>query len=198
MAASIDVQPGDFCVIPISGGVGFGIEVGQWILALADGWPRAKVRAMRPFDHAEIFIGQPDADGPYGYTIGAYPGGAAKKPLPCPPEQLPGSIWSSGLIDLTAAQRDGIVGWAVDHIGTPYSFIDYVAIAAHGLHLPVPGLRAYIASTRHEICSQLVDSAYLANGVHLYADGRWPGYVDPLDLADLLLTLQAGAGPAST
>lgn len=191
------VEPGDFACVPIAGGVGLGIEVGQWLLALADGWPRTRVRAMRPYDHAEIYIGEADDAAPHGYTVGAYPGGARKVPLPCPPAELPGSIWSSGLIPLTATQRAGIVAWAVAHIGTPYSFIDYLAIAAHGLHLPVPGLKAYVASTNHMICSQLVDADYAANGVHLFDDGRWPGYVDPLELADLLLTLQAGAEPAS-
>jgi hypothetical protein len=197
MPPAADVLPGDFAVLPISGDVGRGIEIGQWLLAVIHGWPRAKVRKMRPFDHAEIYVGQPDADGPHGYTIGAYPGGARKVPLPCPPAELPGSLWSSGLIDLTAAQREAITGWAIAHIGTPYSFIDYVAIAAHGLHLPVPGLRAYIRSSRHMICSQMVDADYTANGVHLYSDGRWSGYVDPLMLADLLLRLQASADPAT-
>jgi hypothetical protein len=28
----------------------------------------------------------------------------------------------------------------------------------------------------------------------LFQDGRWPGYVDPLDLADLLLSLSVKAG----
>ena len=150
---------------------------------------------MRPYDHAEIYIGQPDANAPYGYTVGAYPGGARKIPLPCPPADLPGAVWSSGLIPLTAAQREAVTAWALAHIGTPYSFIDYLAIAAHGLRLPVPGLRAYIQATSHLICSQLVDADYAANGVHLFKDERWPGYVDPLDLADMLLALRAGAEP---
>jgi hypothetical protein len=68
------------------------------------------------------------------------------------------------------------------HRGVGYSFLDYDAIAAHRLHLPVPGLRAYIGSTGHLICSQLCDQAYADVGAHLYADGRWPGYVTPLDL----------------
>lgn len=199
------VEPGDFAIVPIAGNVGAGIEFGQWLLALLHGWPRAKVRQMRPYDHAEIYIGQPDEDGPHGYTIGAYPGNdkpghSGRRALPCPPEQLPGALWSSGLIPLTQPQRDGIVAWAVAHEHTPYSVIGYLAIAAHGLRLPVPGLRDYISSHGHMLCSQLVDADYAANGVHLYDDGRWPGYVDPLMLADLLLGLRAGASgsePAS-
>jgi len=198
---SIDVQPGDFCCCPIAGDVGLGIEIGQWILALAHGWPRAKIRAMRPYDHAEIFVGQPDADAPYGYTISAYPGNdkpgrSGRRALPCPPAELPNSIWSSGLIELTPAQRDGIVAWAEAHARVPYSFLDYVAIAAHALRLPIPGLRTYISRLNHLLCSQFCDADYAANGVHLWDDQRWPGYVDPLDLADLLLTLQAAAKPA--
>jgi hypothetical protein len=189
-----NVLPGDFCCVPIAGSVGFGIEAGQWILAVVDGWPRAAARQMRPYDHAEIYIGMPGKSAPHGYTVGAYPGGARKVALPCPAAELPGAIWSSGLIPLMAAQRAGVTAWATAHIGTPYSFLDYLAIAAHGLHLPIPGLRAYIAGSRHMICSQFADADYAANGVHLFQDGRWPGYVDPLDLADLLLSLSVKAG----
>ena len=37
-----------------------------------------------------------------------------------------------------------------------------------------------------EVCSQLVDQAYLDAGIHLFDDGRLPGLVAPEDLADLL------------
>jgi hypothetical protein len=169
-------RPGDFCCVPVSGATGLGIEIGQWL----DG------DKFQPYDHAEIYTGQPDGAGPHGYTIGAYPGGAARRPLPCPAARLPGSLWSSGLIALTAAQRAGIVTWAHAHLGTPYSFLDYAALTAHRLHMPGRWLRRYIASTGHEICSQYVDAAYAAAGVHLFTDGRWPGFVTPGDLAGVL------------
>jgi hypothetical protein len=169
-------EPGDFCCLPISGGIGLGITIGQWL----DG------DRLQPYDHAEIYVGQADEHGPYGYTIGAYPSGAARLPLLCPPEQLPGSLWSSGIIELPRAQRDEIVLWATEHLGTPYSFLDYAAIALHGVHIDPPGLQDYIRSTHHLICSQLVDLAYSRSGVHLFDDGRWEGYVKPGDLAMLL------------
>lgn len=172
-------RPGDFCCVPISGEIGFGVEIGQWL-------DRDR---FQPYDHAEFYVGMPDAAGAHGYTIGAYPGGARRLPLPCPAAQLPGSLWSSGLIEPTAAQRAGIVAWAHAHVGTPYSFLDYLALTLHGLRVPAPGLRAYIASTAHEICSQLIDSGEAANGVRLFRDGRWPGYVKPGDLAMLLQSL---------
>ncbi len=44
----------------------------------------------------------------------------------------------------------------------------------------------YVASSKHMICSQLVDFVYMQSGIHLFNDGRWPGYVTPADLASLL------------
>lgn len=169
-------EPGDFACVPISGAVGVGITIGQWL----DG------DRFQFYDHTEIYIGNSDADGPYGYTVSAYPNRRGKLPLPCPPSQLPGSLWSSGLIALTPEQRLGIVSWALAHDDVGYSFLDYAALVLHGLHIPAPGLRNYVKSTNHLICSQLVDTAYNVNGVHLFNDGRWEGYVKPGDLAQLL------------
>jgi len=95
--------------------------------------------------------------------------------------------WSTGRIGMTGQQRVDVamIGREFEHV--PYSFLDYAAIAAHRLH--VPGailLRRYVRSTKHLICSQLVDAAYARAGVHLFDDGRWPGYVTPSELAGLL------------
>jgi hypothetical protein len=168
--------PGDFCCLPISGAVGFGIEVGQWL----DG------DKFQPYDHAEIFIGQPDAGGPHGYTVSAYPDRRGRLPLPCPPGELPGSLWSSGIISLAGTQRCDIIRWCQEHTAVGYSFADYAALVAHMARLPVPGLRSFIARSDRLICSQYVDTAYAQAGVHLFDDDRWPGYVKPGDLAGLL------------
>ncbi len=180
--------PGDFCCVPVSGGVGLGIEIGQWL----DG------DKFQPYDHAEIFVGQADTAGPYGYTVSAYPdngknGRTGRRPLPCPPAELPGSLWSSGLIALTDAERQAIIAWAMDHQRMGYSFLDYAALAAHAAHLDLPWLQSYIGSTRRMICSQFVDADYAAAGVHLFDDGRWPGYCKPADLAQLLQELMSQA-----
>jgi hypothetical protein len=172
-------RPGDFCCVPVSGPVGVGITLGQWIDG--DRW--------QFYDHAEVYVGQADPLGPHGYTVSAYPGGHGRLPLPCLPAELPGSYWSSGLIPLTVLQRQGIIAWAMARRDVEYSFLDYAALAAHMLRIPAPGLRAYISDSRHMICSQFVDACYAANGVHLFEDGRWPGYVKPGDLADLLESL---------
>jgi hypothetical protein len=168
--------PGDFCCVPISGDVGLAIETAQWL----DG------DKFQPYDHAEIFTGQADEAGPHGYTVSAYPDGRGRKPLPCPPARLPGSLWSSGIIILSDAERSAITGWATEHPHVRYSFADYGALVLHAAHLNLPGLKGYIGSTGSLICSQFVDTAYLAAGVHLFDDGRWPGFVKPGDLAGLL------------
>jgi hypothetical protein len=171
-----DPRPGDFLCVPISGGVGLAVEVGQFL----DG------QKFQPYEHAEVYVGQPDEGGPHGYTVSAYPGGKGRRPLPCPPAKVPGSLWSSGLVRLADSQRQDIVAWCLDHQEVGYSSLDYFALAAHRLSLPVPQLREYIASTEHMICSQYVDTAYAAGRVHLFKDLRWPGFVDPMDLAGLL------------
>lgn len=131
------------------------------------------------YQHAFIYIGG-------NIIIQAEPTGAAYAQL----TDHAHTLWSS--YDLTSVQRDAICDTARGYVGTPYSALDYVAIALHHWHLPAPGLKAYIASTRHQICSQLVDQCYLEAGVHLFDDGRWPGYVTPADLAHLLTRAAAG------
>lgn len=177
---NVNVQPGDFCCVPVSGGVGKLIQLGE----LLNG------DKFDLYQHAEIYVGNPGlvdtSQAPYGFTFGAYPGGARLVTLPCPPEQLAGALWSSGVIPLTTIQRDVIIDTSIKMIGTGYSALDYFALAAHRLHLPIPGLQAYIAATGHQICSQLCDYIYTEAGVHLFSDGRWPGYVTPADLAGLI------------
>jgi hypothetical protein len=78
--------------------------------------------------------------------------------------------------------------------GRGYGFEDYAAIGAHAAHIPVPHLRAFIESSQHLICSQLVDVAAQLCDVHLFDDGRWNGFVTPLALAFLLLDLGVPVG----
>jgi cell wall-associated NlpC family hydrolase len=134
------------------------------------------------YEHAFIYIGDYGTTGDLAAQIvEAEPGGARRTAL-----NYSSVLWSSGKIPLTDAQRAAIVTAAKKYVGTPYSAADYFALAAHRLHIPAPGLRAYVASSGHMICSQLVDACYADAGVHLFSDGRWPGYVTPGALADLL------------
>ena len=94
-------------------------------------------------------------------------------------------LWSTGRVKTSPDAALAARRYADAHIG--YAWEDYAAIALHALRIPAPGLRAYIRSTGHMICSQLVDRCELDAGVHLFSDGRWEGYATPFDLADLIL-----------
>lgn len=166
----------DFFLAPIPGLGGKAIRFGEFL----NGQGFLKVQ------HAGIYLGN-------NQTIEAYPGGAILGDVTrYDPSTL---VWSTGLIDLSFATRDRICQAAMGYKGVPYSFLDYEALAAHRFHLPIPHLQAYIASTGHMICSQLVDQCYLDAGVHLFSDGRWPGYVDPGALWHLLYGLQQKQTP---
>ena len=160
--------PGDFAVVRMDGGVGRLIRIGQWLNG--DGFA--------DYEHAFVYLGG-------GQLVEAQPGGAELRPLSVYDGRP--ALWSTGRYALTDTQRAAIVAAARGYIGVPYSAADYVALAAHRFHLPVgPLIKGYVASSRHMICSQLVDQCYLDAGVHLFSDGRWPGYVTPADLAGLL------------
>ena len=173
-------------------------QAGDFAVVSAGGIPGRLVRLAEQangsgpyadYQHAFIYIGGD------GQIIQAEPSGADYGQLT--PHAK--TMWSTGKIaigaagtigrlELSAEQRDKICDAARGYVGVPYSFLDYVALILHRLHIPAPWLKRYIASTRHMICSQLVDQCYLDAGIHLFDDGRWPGYVTPADLAKLLDT----------
>jgi hypothetical protein len=99
-------------------------------------------------------------------------------------------VWSSGLLDLTDDQRREMVSISLGFEGTPYSFLDYGALAAHRFHVPMPGLEAFIDDSGHMICSQLVDRVHELAGVTLFDDNRWRGDVTPADLYNLFRSIE--------
>lgn len=183
---------GDFCCVPVSGAAGVLIGLGE----------RLNGDAFSRYRHAEFYIPAehaygftlPAGEAPHGYTFGAYPEGARLKTLPCPAASLPGALWSSGALQLTAHQRIMIISACRSLEGTPYGWLDYVALALHRLGVPAPGLRAFIGGTRSMMCSQVIDAVELRAGVHLFTDGRWPGYVTPAELAGFIESRQEASG----
>lgn len=168
-------QPGDFRVVPVSGWAGLGIEVGQFLNR--EGWSH--------HDHAEVYLGEIYGDGKF-YTASSYSSGSGLRLLDGTPSADDGTVWSSGVIELTIEQRAGITGWCLSHLDVGYSWTTYVALALHRFGINDPALRRSIAATKHMICSAYVDAAYNYGGdVHLFQDGRWEGYVTPGDLAAL-------------
>lgn len=170
-------QPGDYACRTMGGTPGKLISLGEFLNG--DGFSE--------YDHAEIYVGMPDSHAGWGYTMGAYPGGARLYPVTDPANLSDGNgwLWSSGKIPLTPFQRQSVVNYALACQGIPYGWLDYLALAAHRFHLPVPGLRSYIGSTRSMICSQMVSWVYAQAGIQLFP-GLWPGYVTPAMLAGVI------------
>lgn len=157
-------QPGDYGCTPLSDDVGKLIRLGQWLNG--DGF--------RNYEHAFIWTDS-------GMIVEAEPGGAVEVPFHYDLAQCAVSS-----VPLTGPEQTAIVRAARSYVGTPYSWLDYLALAAHRLHIPAPGLREYVASSHHMICSALVDRAYADGDVHLFG-GIWEGYVTPANLAALAL-----------
>jgi hypothetical protein len=143
------------------------IRAGQWLAG--DGYA--------DFEHAVLHVGD-------GQIVEAEPGGARLAPWDKYGDR---ARWSTGIVTLTDTQRLLIASAGRGYVGTPYSAADYLAIAAHRLRLPGSALlKGYVATSRHMICSQLVDRAHCDGGSHLFQDGRWEGYVTPGSLNHLL------------
>jgi hypothetical protein len=161
--------PGDFEVVKISGAGGIAISVAQW-------FARGQ---YRDWDHARAYLGG-------GQWLQAEPSGAQIVPLGDHP--TPGGLCSAGISRLSLTPAQQTRAWEVGQTlkDTPYSWLDYAALAAKHLHIPAPHLRDFITTSRHQMCSQLVDSFRLLIGSHLFADGRLPGDVTPWDLGHLL------------
>ena len=162
-------QPGDFGLVSIKGGVGFLIRVGQWLNG--DGF--------FDYEHAFIYIGN-------GQIVEAEPGGALISEL----DEYDGRaiMWSTGLVTLTDAQRSVIVEAAIKQEGTPYSFLDYLAIGLYRLGIKHPGVAKRVEQSKHLICSQLVAQDFDNAGVTLT---EYPPYlVTPGRLTNFLLQLR--------
>jgi len=186
----MDRQPGDLCVCRISGAGGIAIDFAQWLNG---------AKAFSHWDHVKVYVGG-------GKILQAEPGGAQIISQPV----LPGELWSTGIpsLALSGEQQARVPALAEEYRGIGYSALDYQALAAHRLHFPDwplwPGtpppegdghrvtLQQFIKDTGHMMCSFLGDNFRLRLGSHLFADGRWEGYVTPFDIGQLILTAAGG------
>ena len=171
----IPPQPGDVGLVSIKGAVGVLIRVGQWLNS--DGF--------HDYQHAFVVVdGLEDVHSRFAEQSGiglveAQPGGAILAPL--------SKYDGRDVVYLRCPDqyRPAVAKAARELLGTPYSFLDYLSLAARRLHIPAPHLREYIRSSGHLICSQLADRAAMLGGWHLFSDGRWEGDVTPGDLYQL-------------
>jgi uncharacterized protein YycO len=169
---TVQPMPGDFGLVK-TGGQGFAGLV-AWAIRFG---------TDAPVNHAFVYVGD-------GRIVEAEPGGACESSV----DRYGDVVWSTGRLDveLTTTQRWAIVQAALDAVGTPYGWLDIVAIALAqkrlgGLVDSDDWIARRISNDGTLICSQLVDVAYKAAGVGLFADGRLPGLVSPGDLYRLLV-----------
>ena len=171
---------------------------GKWVSAV-----QAFVRGGSQWTHAAIVVGD-------GMMVEGQPGGAVLSPL----SRLDGRpiLVSDDPIRLILDQTifPGDVGARERHearlrqdvavaakslIGTPYTFLDYAALAAWEAGLRIGGpLRRYVEDSGHLICSALVDEAYQRAGIQLFDDGRLSGDVTPGDLDRWVKVARWGPG----
>lgn len=166
-------RPGDIGLTNINGRVGRLIRVAQW----------ANGTGFSDYQHAFVVVddGFPGSSQPYNHIVEAEPGGAR---LALVSEYAERHVVYLRCPD---ACREAVAEAARGLLGTPYSFADYVSLAARRLRIPAPHLRAFIRDSGHQICSQLADCAAFRGGWTLFDDGRWEGDVTPGDLYQLYL-----------
>lgn len=124
------------------------------------------------YQHAFTYAGT-------GLVFEARPGGAGYKALVSYPADK--ILWLPR--ELSLQQRQICQQLIAASVGTPYSYLDYAAIAAHALDPDWMTLKDFVASDDHMICSQMCDWLHNKIGDHIFADGRWEGFVTPMDLA---------------
>lgn len=116
-----------------------------------------------------------------GYIIEAMPKGATFARI----DKYPNAVFSR--FPLTEDQRGAICEEAIRMEGTPYSFLDYLALGATHFNIFPEPVRKSVADSGKMICSQLAAEAYRRAGVDLFPDNRLPMDVTPGDLSRLFL-----------
>lgn len=161
---SSDPQPGDIGLVPIVGNVGLAIRIGQWLNG----------SGFANYEHAFVFVGQ-------NRIVEAEPDGAREVSLDEYDSRTIAWLRCPNQYRAAVAQQ------AQTFVGTPYGFLDYAVIAAHRIHLPIPGLKRRANSTNSMICSQLAVEAARRGGWDLL--GTKPsGFITPDDLDRLVTT----------
>lgn len=148
-------SPGDIGLVKVHGTEGRLIRLGQALNG--DGY--------EDFEHAFVYVGG-------GELVEAEPAGARLSAL--------GEYEPQAVVWLRCPPQYGqkVAAAARGLVGTSYGFLDYLALAAHRFHLPIPGLRGFIGDTRSLICSQLAVEAARRGGWDLFPN-EWDGYVTP-------------------
>lgn len=159
-------SPGDFGLTKIKGWTGVWVSLGQWL----NGDASRYTHAFLVLDNEQV--------------IEAQPGGAVITPLS---EYLGRLDVVFSRFDLTHEQRDTMVAHARQLEGTPYSFLDYLALALTRLKIKPTFVINRVKSSGHLICSQLVAQEYEKVDAALFRSDTPSYMVTPGDLADVLI-----------
>ena len=182
------LRPGDIGFGPIGGFIPgfFPVDVGQWLLARTS-------REERDIDHVFVVTRAFEPPGRFAtastavHIVQAMPSGAEEI-------SIGQEHWTDRYVYVRPAYADVLQARetaqaARRYVGTPYSFLDYAAIA--GWHAGIKNglIRRYVRSTGHMICSQLADQALFDAGFHVFNDGRLPQDVMPCELYRALIAM---------
>lgn len=152
-------------------------EPGEFGVVRTGGWAGWLIRVVTrsTVNHAFVYICN-------GLLVEAEPSGARYGYA----DAYPDAIWSGPAI--TEGKGRQIANEAIALIGTPYSWLDCLAIGLAKISgRALPGfIRSRIERTDRLMCSALCDYAYHLAGVELYDDGRLFGDVSPGDLLLLI------------
>lgn len=174
----MNAPPGSFFLVSIGGASGFAIGVAQALCAAPSRYAHAGIVISNSGDIVEAEPG--------GARIGNLTEYAGRAILICDgPVQTAMQKWEGGQQDWSeTALRQTVVAQARKMVGTPYSALDYAALALLHWGLPSGWVRRRVERSGRMICSQLADAAYRRAGIHLFSDGRLSGDVMPADLAN--------------
>lgn len=163
MAFATEPQPGQFGLVRIGGTTGKLISIGQRLIGSGS-----------TYTHAFMVVDN-------GMVIQGEPGGAKLVPLE---QVVSGRTAAYSAIPLDSVRRASVIEAAHSLAGTPYSYLDYLAIGAARI-ARTAALERFVSASGHMICSQLVDETYRRAGIELFP-GRIAGDVAPGDLARLI------------
>jgi hypothetical protein len=165
-------QPGDYACVWIPR-VGMKLFGKHFSVPNLVGWA-IRLCTWSRYCHAFVYIGG-------GEIIEAQPGGACVSQL----TEYAGmpSVWSQDA--LSVVERAKVVSEAKALLGTPYGWLDLVAILfVRTLRLPVPWLVRRVLDEATAICSQLVAMSGVHAGIMSWLCGQpHPQLVTPGDLA---------------
>lgn len=191
MTAPQPYPVGAFFLTRISGRTGWWVGLMQAVAGIPSRWTHAGIIGSD---------GRTYEAGPGGVYVGRL-ADLKGKPHIVSDVIVRGLLGDADLLDSTIARgverelRCNAADEAHDHLGVPYSFLDYLALALLHLEAWLTGkpsgqtswwitrrVRARVQNSGHLICSAFVDHWGSHIGFEFFDDGRLPGDVTPADL----------------